>query len=99
MAMNRSSSREELTSSGEEANQRRRHRTSGSIDESANTDDKFDIAIVKSFFHKKLHSASSLIKKQKPHTCKVVVVTDQDELQLMVSDGTFLSEVRIISLQ
>jgi hypothetical protein len=60
----------------------------------SHTDGEFTIGTVKTFFHKKLHSASNLIKKQKPHTCKVTVVTARaGSMQLMVSDGTFMSEV------
>jgi hypothetical protein len=58
--------------------------------------EEFNIATFKTFLHKKLQSASSLIKKQKTHTCKVNVVTSEGEpLQLVVSDGTFMNEVRI----
>jgi len=60
---------------------------------SSQTDGEFNIGTVKTFFHKKLQSASSLIKKPKPHTCKVTVGTaDGENIQLMVSDGTFMSE-------
>lgn len=58
--------------------------------------EQFNIGTVKTFIHKKWHSASSLIKKQKPpHTCKVTVVTSQGgNIQLQVSDGTFMNEVK-----
>jgi hypothetical protein len=57
------------------------------------SEDFINIAYLKSFLHKKFQSASSLIKKSKTHTCKVNVVTPEECLQLVVSDGTFMNEV------
>ncbi len=56
-------------------------------------EDIINITYLKTFLHKKFQSASSLIKKSKTHTCKVNVVTVDESLQLVVSDGTFLNEV------
>lgn len=48
------------------------------------------------FLSKKIQKASSFIKKPKPHTCKVNVVTEETSLQLMISDGTFMNEVNFL---
>eukprot|EP01119_Soliformovum_irregulare_P016390 TRINITY_DN4726_c0_g1_i4.p1 TRINITY_DN4726_c0_g1~~TRINITY_DN4726_c0_g1_i4.p1 ORF type:complete len:696 (-),score=202.19 TRINITY_DN4726_c0_g1_i4:1254-3341(-) len=56
------------------------------------TEDEFNISNLKTFLHKKIHSASSLILKPKTHTCKVRIVTEDDAIELAVADGTFMNE-------